>query len=354
MTGERGIGKSSLASFIRFLALKKEGFLGIHVFLGGVNSLDEMVRRVFDELLKSSVQQSWFDRIKGLFGTSIEQIGLFGVSVGFSPRQRDLRQLVGKFPEAVANLCRDLKQDRKGLLIALDDINGLAETDEFANWYKSLVDQVATHFDKSFPVTIMLIGLPEKREKLSEFQPSLLRVFDVVDIQKLPDDEVRGFLEKSFESINIEVEKQAMDTMVHYSSGLPILMHEIGDATLWFDDDGKINASDAETGVLEAADRIGKKYLDPKVYRAMRSERYRSILRKLPRISLSPWFTRKAVKEQLTAQELKVFDNFLRKMREQGIIEQYPDGGKGAYRFVNEVYPVYIMMESSRAKKTRS
>ncbi len=58
-------------------------------------------------------------------------------------------------------------------------------------------------------------------------------------------------------------------------------MHEIGDAVFWKDEDGIISENDAMSGIFDAADRIGKKYLDPKVYRAIRSERYRSILRKL-------------------------------------------------------------------------
>ena len=57
-------------------------------------------------------------------------------------------------------------------------------------------------------------------------------------------------------------------------------MHEIGDSTFWIDTDGKIDADDAFKGVLSAAEKIGQKYLDPKVYKAIRSERYRSILRK--------------------------------------------------------------------------
>lgn len=58
LIGERGIGKSSLASFVRFLAEREYQMIGLHTFLGGVTSLEEMARRVFDRLLKESVGTS--------------------------------------------------------------------------------------------------------------------------------------------------------------------------------------------------------------------------------------------------------------------------------------------------------
>jgi len=127
MTGDRGIGKSSLASFLRHYASNHEGLLGVHVFLGGVSTLDELVRRVFDQLLKITKRESWFGKIAHFFGDNVEEIGLFGVSVRFSPQREDLGDLVRSFPEALANLCGKMKGVRKGLLVVLDDINGLAE-----------------------------------------------------------------------------------------------------------------------------------------------------------------------------------------------------------------------------------
>ena len=350
LAGDRGIGKSSLASFLRSLVVQQENMLGIHVFLGRVSTLEEMVRHVFDQILKEAKGQVFFDKITKLFGKYIQEIGLFGISVSFSPPEKDLKELVRTFPEALGNLIETIKKEKKGLFIALDDINGLADKAHFANWYKSFVDEIATQYE-DFPVFIMLIGIPEKRDTLSTLQPSLMRIFRVVEIEKLTDEEVKRFLFNAFEQANMSVKPKGMDIMVKYSSGLPILMHEIGDAVFWLDDDGVINERDALRGVVTAAEGIGRKYLDPKVYRAVRSERYRSILRKLPQLSLSRYFTKKGVEERLNEKEKGVFHNFLRKLREIGVIEPDLEKGRGSYRFVNEIYPVYLWMESERFKK---
>jgi len=67
-----------------------------------------------------------------------------------------------------------------------------------------------------------------------------------------------------------------------------------------------------------------------------------------------PFLSRKpgsggAVCGELTKEERNVFHNFLMKMKELGVIESERE--RGAYKFVNEIYPVFIWMESSRHRK---
>ena len=353
LAGDRGIGKSSLASYLRYYVSNRENILGIHVFLGRESTLEGMVRHIFDQLLKETKGQEWFKDIAKFFGGYIKEIGLFGVSVSFSPPEQDLKELVRNFPEAISNLLKKIKKQNRGLFIALDDINGLAEKEEFANWYKSFVDEVATRY-KDFPVFIMLIGLPEKRDVLSKLQPSLMRIFRTVEIGRFSDSEVEQFLSQAFQRAGIKVEPEAMKLMVRYSSGLPFLMHEIGDATFWIDEDEIISEKDAVKGIILAAQEVGQKYLNPKVYRAIRSPRYRSILRKLVEVPVSRNFNKKDVEARLNEEGKKVFPNFLRRMKELGVIESDIERGRGAYTFVNEIYPVYIWMEREIAKRKKS
>lgn len=352
LSGDRGIGKSSMASFLRYYVSTQRNILGIHAFLGGVSTVEEMVRYIFDQLLKETKGQPSFNSISTLFGKHIKEVGLFGISLSFNPPEKNLRELVRNFPEAIYNLLKKIKAQRSGLFIVLDDINGLVEKEEFANWYKSFVDEVATHY-QDFPVFIMLIGLPEMRDVMARLQPSLMRIFRVEDIEKLSDNEVKSFLSKAFKKVNIEIKVKAMEYLVTYTSGLPLFMHEIGDATFWSDDDGIIDEIDAIDGILEAAEKIGAKYLDPKVYRAIRSPHYRSILRKLCEVKISTYFKKKDVEKDLNSNEKRVFSNFLRRMKELGVIETDREQSLGSYRFVNMIYPIYIRMESRRAEKVK-
>ena len=345
LAGDRGIGKSSLAHFLRELCAKRFGMIGVHAVLTEVDCLEEMTRRIFDQLLKAAHTQPWFDRIRGLFGKYVKDVGLFGVSVTFAPPERDLRSLVREFPAALNNVWRKMGDQKRGLLIVLDDINGLACKKVFADWYKSFVDHVATQGWET-PVLMMLCGVPEVRDTLSDLQPSLMRIFHVVDIERLSDEDVADFFRQAFHRKNVAVDADAVRTMMHFSSGLPALMHEIGDAAYWLDTDGRIDRHDAVGGIASAAEEVGRKYLDPRVYRAIRSERYRAILGKVASSVRRGQFTKRQVEEKLNAQEKRVFGNFLRRMRDLGVIEPDPERGRGSYRFVNRIFPVYISMQS--------
>lgn len=349
LSGDRGIGKSSLAHFLRELCSKECNMLGIHVLLGGVSTLEELVRRVFERLLKESHTQAWFDKIRGLFGTFIKDVGLFGVSVAFSPPKDQLEGLVGDFPAALKTVVERIGEEKKGLVIILDDLNGLADQRVFADWYKSFVDHVATH-NWNLPVLFILCGLPERRDTLSSLQPSLMRIFRVAEVERLTNDEVAQFLQNAFSKRNIQIDATAMHTMVEFSSGLPALMQEIGDATYWADADNSIDEHDAWVGIAVAAEKVGQKYLDPRVYRAIRSEHYRKILRNLVEQPTAVAFNKREVETRLNPAEKKVFHNFLRKMRELGVIETDTERPRGAYRFVNRVYPIYIYFHSTARK----
>lgn len=352
LSGERGIGKSSLASFTRFITERDNHVLGLHTFLGGVSSLEETVRRVFDRLLKESVGKGWHQRITEFFGNHIREVGLFGVSVEFGAPERDLRRMVHDFAPALRNLMRQLGDEKSGILLILDDINGVASSPEFSNWLKSLIDEIATT-SEPIPLCLILVGLEEKRQSLVSLQPSLARVFDLVEIRPWADEETREFYESTFSKAGLTVEQDALNLLGRYAGGLPMLAQEIGDAAFKLDQDDRIDSDDALGGVVAAADIVGRKHLEPQVFQAIRSARYRAILRKAPTKPFQIQFKRSDLRGRLTADEVRVLDNFLTRMKRLGVIRPDPEGGPGTYRFGNLLHYLYFWLEAKRARETK-
>lgn len=352
LTGERGIGKSSLASFVRFIAELDHKVLGIHAFLGGVTSLEEMARRVFDRLLKESLGKSWESKIKHFFGDRIKQVGLFGVSVEFEAPDKDLRRMVHDFAPALRSLTKELKGEKNAILLILDDINGLANSPDFANWIKSLVDEIATS-QEPLPLCLVQVGLEERRQSLVSLQPSLARVFDIIDIKVWSEQETHEFFKTAFSKVNVPVDDAALSFLSRFAGGLPVLAHEIGDAVFKEDTDNHIDQRDALNGMVVAADVVGRKHLEPQVFRAIRSVRYREILRKIAKEPFAVSFKVRDLRPRLTDEEEKTFHNFLTRMKKLGVIQFDPEGGPGAYRFGNRLHYLYFWLEATRAKETR-
>lgn len=350
LTGERGIGKTSLASFVRVLSEHKYGMISIHTFLGGVDSLEELVYRVFDRLLKESIEKPWYQKLSDFFGDHIKQVGLFEISVEFRADPDDLHALVRDFALSLRNLIRRVRDHKKGILIVLDDINGIARSMEFANWIKSLADEIATA-QEPVPLCLVFVGLDERRQELIHNQPSLARILNPIDIRTLSDVETRALFTDAFSKVSMEVEEPALDLLVRFSGGLPVIAHELGDAAFNIDVDGKISLPDATRALIEAAGIIGRKHVEPQVFHVISSERYRKILRKLASDPFKIRFERAEVKAQLTPPEAKVFDNFLRRMVQLGVLARQETG---VYRFTNTLHYLYFWMEAERAKKRTS
>jgi AAA+ ATPase superfamily predicted ATPase len=344
--GERGIGKSSLCRLAMAIGEDRHQILGIHVFLGGVTSLEEMVRRIFERLLQESREKIWFQNVRDFLGNHIKEVGLFGVSLQFEASKQDLAKAVSDFAPVLRNLLERLGSQKKGFMLVLDDLNGLATEPRFAHWLKSTIDEIATS-RASLPLTLVLVGLPERRRQLIESQPSLDRIFSLINIDRFNEKQTIQFYEKAFGKVNVKVEKDAMQLLWRFSGGYPAFLHEIGDAVFKVDKDGSIDKEDATQGVMLAAQVIGVKYIEPKVLDAIKSDRYRGILRKIadpPQIL----FSKDELRKRLSQTEVKVLDNFLQKMKQLGVLRQPPEAERGIYEFVSELYPVFFWLQSIR------
>lgn len=350
ITGERGIGKSSLASFIRYIAEKEYNFVGTHCHLGGTKDVEGMIRIIFQRLLQGIPDKSIFDKLKSIFGKYIKEITLFGVGVEFTTDQSELRTLLDNFIPFMREIWKNVKTQKNGIILILDDLNGITGISEFAHFMKSFVDELATA-KQTFPLLLILVGIQERREDLIRHQPSVVRIFDIIELPPMTNGESTGFFKKTFEKQSISFEPLALSEMVRYSGGLPMLMHEVGDAVFWVDQDDFIDERDAMDGILLAAENVGRKYLDPQVYSVIKSNTYRSILRKLGKLPLGMSFVRGGIIEKMSGSERKNFDNFLRRTEGLGIITK--GEGRGEYGFVNQLFHLYVLLEAFKADKEK-
>ena len=241
-------------------------------------------------------------------------------------------------------LLENLAEHKRSLFLILDDINGLAGSDEFANWLKSTVDEIATS-DTETRLSMLVVGLEARRQELVERQPSLARVLDPIDIAPWSDDEVLDFYHAAFREGNAEISEASVRMLALYTGGLPVLAHELGDAVWRTARSPRIDRSEVVDGIVAAAGVVGRKLLEPGIFRAITSERYRSIFRKMMDGPHQMRFRRARLRSRLTEQERGVLDNFLRRMKKLGAIEADPEV-QGGYRFPNRLYGLYFRMST--------
>lgn len=351
ITGQRGIGKSSLAGFIRYLAEKEHSLIGSHCYLGGVRSLEDMMGVIFQRLLQDCADKTLFDRLKDIFGRYVRSVTFFGMGVEFTKDKSELRTLVDNFLPVMRKIYDEVKENgKKGLVLILDDMNGISDVPQFSQFLKSFVDELATS-GKPLPLFLVLVGLPQRREDLIKHQPSVARIFDVVDLPTMNQSESEEFFHGMFGKQDITLTSEALSMMVGLSGGFPMLMHEVGDSVFWQDSDMRIDESDAINGITEAARTVGKKYIDPQISTVLRSKTYTSILRRISEMpsGFGATFGRQQVLQEIPNKEQKNLDNFLRRIRKLGIVEDTEV--RGEYKFVNPLYHLYIWYEAKNKAK---
>ena len=116
-----------------------------------------------------------------------------------------------------------------------------------------------------------MVGLEERRRDPVSDQPSLARVFELIGIVPWSGDEVMEFYRKSFHAGKADVSDESLERLKFFTGDLPVLAHEIGDAVWRAARGPKIRNNEVTEGIVTAAEVIGRKWLEPQVFDAIRS-----------------------------------------------------------------------------------
>ena len=340
ITGERGIGKTSLAKYVQNLTDDK--MIGVYVSNKGNESLEVLTTQIIEGILSKLPKDSVIDKAKKIFGDHIECIEIKGTKVNFRPGNSIGKDLVNNFAYYLNKIYKDIPNN-KGIFLIIDDINGLSESGDFANWYKRLVDIM--EFDEEYKILIyfLLASYPQKFQRLVNQDESFARIFHYDDMDYLSNEEVKEFFIDTFKTVGMICEEDALEIMITFSSGLPLMMQEIGEAVFWETDGKIVTKSHALTGVIEAGKLIGARQIKPVMDKSIRSENYESILLKLGEHSVD-YFKKSDFEPKLTQAERNVFHKFLQRATELNISESVGKDKSGEYRFSNRLNLVYFMI----------
>ncbi len=347
LTGEYGIGKSSLAGFMRYYAERNNHILGVHVFLGSAKSVEEVATKTVEAVIKEKAYESTTtEKIRNFLSKYIGKQELFGFGVNFEALRADGPTLSHGYLPFLAELFSHLqKEGVKGLMLILDEINGITANAQFAHFIKSLVDENALS-QKPLPLLLILSGVEERRREMIQHHRPIERIFDIVEIESMSEEEMKDFFNKTLNSVGVQVEERAMNHLCHYSAGFPKIMHIIGDTLFWIDQDNVIGDSDAIAAILNSAEDIGKKFVDQQVYRELKSKDYHSILTKLSRENFDLSFQKTAVEKGLSEGEKKKFNNFLQRMKKLNVLRSGEE--RGEYVFNSRLVRLYIGLKSAK------
>jgi len=284
------------------------------------------------------------EKLRDWLAKYIGEQELFGLTLHGEALRRDAPTIVsGMLPFLTQAFDRLKETGVRGIILTMDEINGVTANPKFAHFIKGLVDSNAMS-RQPLPLLLLLCGVEERRREMIRQHQPIDRIFDVVEVGAMNEREMNEFFQRAFDSVQMSVNEDAMQTMILWSAGFPKIMHLVGDAAYWIDKDGIVDRDDAIQAVLAAAEDVGKKYVDQQVYKALRSTDYHSILRKIAKTGFGMNFQRSEVAKGLTEPERRKLDNFLRKMRKLNVIRL--GDIQGEYIFNVRMVRFYIWLQS--------
>jgi len=345
LIGEYGIGKSSLAVFVKKNAEINNRLLGIYVLLGRIKDLNGLATKTVEVVIREGIYQPTLsEKIRDFLSKYIGKQDLFGITINFEALKRDGPDISKGFLPFLKELYFRVKDSGiKGIMLIFDEINGISANPDFAYFIKSLVDENAVS-SEPLPLMLMLCGVEERREEMIRNHRPVERIFDIVEIREMNESEMEEFFIKAFGSVNITVMEEALELLIRYSAGFPKIMHIIGDETFWIDSDNIIDKNDALSGIVRAAEEIGRKFVDHHVYKALRSKDYQSILKKLGKEPFVLTFSKNEIEKKLTPSEKKKFNNFLQRMKKLNVLRS--GDSRGEYVFTSSLVRLYILLNS--------
>ncbi len=350
ITGKRGMGKTSFVDYISKIVEENFQMIPIYINNDGKHEINDLIQLLLEEIFSQLHKETWGKKIIETFVDNVSEIKVPGVGISLKNKPELIKNVKKDFSKFIINISESLK-DKKGLFIIIDDINGLSDTPDFANWYKSLSDTI-DFSHKKIPISFTLVSYPANFDKLSQQNQSFARIFHLIEIDHLNNNDIEEFFQETFEENNIKIkDEKSIKQMTYYSWGMPLIMQQIGDGVFWNIQNNEITEKTTLNGILDAAIELGNKQIRQKLNR-IKSKYYENILLKIGE-NKSITFKKSEIKKILNKNEQRVFDDFLIRMKELNIIIPANNKGIGEYTFENRLYFVYFLIMANIKKQTK-
>jgi hypothetical protein len=319
LTGERGIGKTSLLGYCKELAKGnldiddcKVKFLvietDIDVGTGQVGFVEKIELALRRELGKTEKARKFFSDSWAF----IKRVETSILSVREKPKPENVELFLEEFSYSLADtvnrLCDETRNDDTfntyygGVLLLVDEADNASKELNLGTILKLLLERLQRQGCSKF--MIGLAGLPDLRNKLYESHPSALRLFEEIPLERLNREDVFRIIDRCIEAANktnpvpTSIEEGAKELLATLSEGYPHFVQQFGYCAFDSDEDNIIQEADVtrsafgERGALE---QIGDRYYRNDFYNKIKQESYRQVLRIMAE-KVDSWVTKEEIR----------------------------------------------------------
>lgn len=369
VTGERGIGKTSLLSYMKWLArgeLKTSddhfSFLVVDTDIEKSTTPEIFARRMeralSHEIGKDDPAREFIKKTWGF----LSRVEAGGVSLREASSGVQTDDLVDELAYSLAStakrVCRETnagaggRDGYDGILIFIDEADSAGSQMQLGAMLKMITERLQKRECTS--IMFVLAGLQNLPGIIRESHPSALRIFDEIILRRLTNPEVGYVIDRCMEEANEKNEMktgvlpEARERLIALAEGYPHFIQQFGYSAFDADSDGAIDSQDVQRGAFSgsrsALKLIGDKYYRDNFYGKIQKESYRQVLRIMAE-KLDQWISKRDIQAKFKGKDTTL-NNALQALRERKIILS-KEGARGVYRLQHVGFALWIKLYTS-------
>lgn len=352
LTGERGIGKSSLLFYADLVArgeIKSEGtkfnFLTVTTDLAGVLSQVGIIKQIARELRsKLRSHKALQDKARKVW-EFLSGWEVLGVKYHGRDDELDPDELLDELVSIIGDVI--ISEQFDGVALLLDEADSPPVVAGLGEFVKIFTERLAKR-DRS-RLLLVLAGQSLIVNKLRESHESSLRVFQIIEMHPLEPAEREDVVRRGIEIANeknerkTSVDEDALKLIASLSEGYPHFVQQFSFSAFQFDDDDRINEGDVSFGAYSengAITQLGAKYFSEMYYSKILSHEYRKVLDYMSTHG-DQWVSRKEIVTNCGVAATNV-DNALMALKSREIILA-DDARRGFYRLPTRSFATWIL-----------
>ena len=359
ITGERGIGKSSLLLFIDQIAKGKLtvekgtifNFLVVSISLEPNDTYKDVIYKLArefnreltqDEVIKTALKNVWD------FITNWE---VMGVKYNKIKDELGPEVMLEELGEKIISVLTNIKNTKDGIYFFIDEADKPIKNPNIGSICKYLTERVQKKGINNFGIGI--IGLPIVLDKIKENHESAVRIITPFTLRLLTNEECGAVIKLGLDEAKrkngseVTITPEARSLIATFSEGYPHFIQQYSYSSFDIDKDNTIDDKDVVSGLTGengALHQLGEKYFDQMYYKEISSKNYRKIL-----ITMALHESEYISKQQIikgTGLPEKMITNALNAFCRKGIIIR-KKGTKGLYKISSRSFKAWIIAFNS-------
>lgn len=368
ITGERGIGKSSLLMFLKYVATGdieslehgKFNFVSIPLVISDKTDLTTFIKLIEKNI---SREIGKIEKVRGFLADTwsfVQRLKIMDSGIDKVDINTEIDLVIDDFAYSVSETCKRITNTEKGekikdgIVFLIDEADNACTSLRLGYFFK-VVTELLQH-NKCNNVMFLVSGLPDVVDKLVASHESSVRIFSQIKIQELNEDDRKYVIDKGLDqaeklnSVITTITNSAKAYISQLSEGYPHFIQQFAYSAFDQDSDDEITNEDVIEGAFKkggAIDAIGDRYYVSAFHDKIKSDEYRQVLSIMAE-KMNSWIKKSEIREKFTGDEATL-SNALQALTTRKIILKNPSK-IGEYRLQQRGFALWIKLFGDRKK----